>query len=304
MIKDVSFAGHKVSNGAFSSRLMFEEKLIFSQAPEFEFVLESYGVRVKIQASSRDLLLETEQAARKALLDRIEIIENIETEHTFGVVAGTDDTLYLFLNGERITYDQSRLRFFRFFDSILRITVAEHAEDLVFIHAGVVGWKGKAIVIPANSFCGKTTLVAELVRNGAEYYSDEYAIFDAAGLVHSFPRDLAVRYFEGESREKQVPPAELGGKIGLEPIPVGMVLLTEFVENAVWDPQVLTTGQGILEVIPHTIPRLFRPEFSLKVLNTTVSDAIIVKSSRGEATDLAPELLSFFDKFFNLAKIT
>jgi len=49
-----------------------------------------------------------------------------------------------------------------------------------------------------------------------------------------------------------------------------------------------------MEVIPHTIPRNFNTQFSLKVLNTAVSDAIILKSPRGEASAFAIKLLSFY----------
>ena len=283
---------------------MFEKEPISNKTCDFELVLESYGVRVKIKASDRWLLADAEKTAREALLGRIEILEDIDAEHVFGISKGVDDVLYLSLNGEQVSNDTSRPRFFRFFDSLLRITVAEHAVDRVFIHAGVVGWKGKAIVIPANSFRGKTTLVAELVKNGAQYYSDEYAILDATGMVHAFPRDLAVRYVDGEVRERQITAEELGGSIGSAPIPVGLVLVTEYVENASWLPQRLTVGQGIMEVIPHAIPRIFNPEFTLQVLNAAVSDAIILKSSRGEAADFAVDVLSFFDNFINLARIT
>jgi hypothetical protein len=281
---------------------MFEKRLIFN--PAFEFVFESYGVRVKIEASSQELLQNAEIAARNALLGRLEIIENIEAEHTFVFTQDDEGTIYLSLNGEEVTYGTAVARFFRFFDSILRITVAEHAVGKVFVHAGVVGWRDRAIVMPANSFRGKTTLVNELIKKGADYYSDEYAILDESGLVHAFPRDLSVRYFDGESREKRVRPDSIGATVGSKPIKIGMVLLTEFVENGSWEPQQLTVGKGIIEMIPHTIPRRFNPEFSLKVLNTAVSDAIILKSVRGDAPEFATEILSFFDKFINLAKIT
>lgn len=270
---------------------------------DFEFVLQSYGVRVKIQASNPELLEQAELTARKALLERLSIIENSEAEHTFSISSDDHGELYLRLNGEDATRDSSEPRFYRFFDSLLRITVAEHAVDKVFVHAGAVSWKGRGIVIPASSFQGKTTLVAELIKNGAVYYSDEYAIFDSSGLLHSFPRDLSVRYRDGEVRERQVDPASIGGLIGTEPIPVGMVVLTEYQENAAWEPRTLTTGQGIIEMIPHTIPRRFNTEFSLKVLNTSVSDAIILKCFRGDASEFSVKLLSFFDKFIDLAKI-
>src|SRR6476646_7063652 len=51
-----------------------------------------------------------------------------------------------------------------------RHTVAALSPQRVFVHAGVVGLRGGAIVIPGASFSGKTTLVAELVRRGASYY--------------------------------------------------------------------------------------------------------------------------------------
>src|SRR5437867_4831683 len=66
----------------------------------------------------------------------------------------------------------------------LRHYVAEYAPNKLFIHAGVVGWRGRAIVIPGQTFTGKSTLVAELVRAGATYYSDEYALLDPQGRVH------------------------------------------------------------------------------------------------------------------------
>ena len=56
-------------------------------------------------------------------------------------------------------------------ESDLQLYVAENARRRVFIHAGVVAWKGKAILIPGRSFTGKTTLVAELVKAGASYYA-------------------------------------------------------------------------------------------------------------------------------------
>ena len=279
-----------------------KKNLSYSRAFDSEIVFESYGVRVKIQATDAELLREAEQTARKALVDRIRILDTKESEHTFGISSDKNDTLFLLQNGEQISFDSSRSRFFKFFNSMLRIVVAEHASGSVFIHAGVVGWKGKAIVMPADSFRGKTTLVRELVRNGAEYYSDEYAVLDEDGLVHAFPRDLSVR--DPEFGEMDVPVEDLGGKVGSRPIPVGAVLITEYQENADWDPTKLTVGQGIMEMIPHTIPRNFNTEFSLKVLNTAVSDAIILKSPRGDAGDFAINFLSFFDNFTNLARIT
>ena len=46
-------------------------------------------------------------------------------------------------------------------DALVRTRVAHDAPDRVFVHAGVVAQRGRAIVLPGRSMSGKTTLVAE-----------------------------------------------------------------------------------------------------------------------------------------------
>ena len=261
---------------------------------EFEFAFESYGVPVRIRTSSAELLDEARKTARIALVGNLGHVSSTRDMQTFEIFANELGTLFLNQNGERITEGDLRGRFFKFFNSILRIAVAEHAIERVFVHAGVVSWKDRAILIPGDSFSGKTTLVTELVKAGAIYYSDEYAVIDREGLVDPFPRDLSVRFDDnGTLGEKDVAVSSIGGVVGVDPVRIGMVVLTRYSEGATWSPEDLSVGRGMLEVIPHTIPRNSNAEFSLKVLNTAVSDAIILKSARGEAATFVPEILSF-----------
>ncbi len=285
---------------------MLEERLIIRCAFDREFYFDSYGVRVKVESDLQELLDEAKQAVIAGFGNCAVFIENgsgnQESGHVFGITF--DGTHYfLFKNGAQISYGKSKKIFFKYLGGILRIDVAEYADSKVFLHAGVVGWKGMAIVIPAKSFQGKSTLTAELVRIGADYYSDDYAVLDERGYVHPFPRKLSMRYF-GATRGKEVSVEELGGKYGREPIPVGMVLLTGFEKGAVWDPLVLSPGNGIMEIIPHTIPIRRKSEFSLKVLDLVASRAIIVKSARGDSKKFAKFLLAFFDNHTNLVKMT
>lgn len=279
---------------------MLEEKLIFQGAFDREFLFESYGVKIKVESNRQELLDEAKTLVCKALVDRVKFIEsqNGAPEYSFGI--GVDDGVYfLFQNGRQTTHGESKTPFFKYFNNSLRIEVAEHAVSKVFLHAGVVSWKGKAIVIPANSFSGKTTLTAELVKAGAEYYSDEYAVLDETGCVHPFPRKLGVRPIDGSSPEIEVSVEELGGRYGTDPVPVGLILITGYEEDGVWDPQVLSPGEGIIEVIPHTIPVRFNTEFSLKVLDTVARHAIIVKSARYDAKKFAKTLLDYVDNHVN-----
>src|SRR4029077_6709070 len=87
--------------------------------------------------------------------------------------------------------------------------VAERAPDHLFVHAGVVGWDGGAIVMPGASFAGKTTLVQAWLGAGATYYSDEFAVLDRTGRVHPFTRPLSIRD-RATASTRRVPVAALG----------------------------------------------------------------------------------------------
>lgn len=262
---------------------------------EHEFRFAAYGVKVGIESNRVDLLERAVKVARKALVDNLEPIGPEEVDHVLGVTLDENGTYTIYQNGEKNTYGDSDQKIFKFFGSLIRLTVAEFAPDRIFLHAGVVGWKGKAIVMPADSFQGKSTLVAELLRQGAEYYSDEYAIFDENGLVHPFPRALAVRGIEGEYVQTDVSAESLGAAIGTKPIPVGMVLITSYSPEGEWKPELISEGLGVMEMIPHTIPIRVNSDFSLKVLKIIVNRAIIAKSIRNEAKEFSKILLNFFD---------
>lgn len=66
-----------------------------------------------------------------------------------------------------------------YLESVSHMYIAQHARNRIFIHAGAVAWQGRAIVVPGQSFAGKSTLVAALMRAGATYYSDEYAVAES-----------------------------------------------------------------------------------------------------------------------------
>lgn len=260
------------------------------------FSFESYGVNVTIESREQELVDQAEEVARKSLLDRIRSAEPVNPDYLFRIDRTHYKTHSLFQNGERLTYGMSRKLFFKSFDSILRVAIARDAVNRVFLHAGAVGWKGKAILIPADSYQGKSTLVAELVRQGAEYYSDEYAILDKDGNVHPFPRPISMRTYDGELAIHELEIESLGGIVADKPIPVGLILITKYVENGKWRPKLLTPGQGMLEIMPHTISLGNHPDFSLSVLKNIASRAIIASSYRGSAKNFAKTLISFVDK--------
>ena len=225
--------------------LMSEELLKHHGSFDKEISFESYGVRIRIASDSQDLIDEAIRAVSGGFGDKTSFTDDVGSQgsgHDF-VVTFDGDHYLLFRNGEQVSYAKSKKIFFKNLNGRLRIEAAEYAKSKVFLHAGVVGWKGSAIVVPAKSFEGKSTLTAELVKNGAEYYSDEYAVIDELGNVHPFPRKISMRYF-GATREKEVSVEEIGGRQGVIPLPVGMVLLTGFRKGGVWAPEVLGAAAG------------------------------------------------------------
>jgi len=181
---------------------------------------------------------------------------------------------------------------FAVLESEIRQSVAAGAERRTFVHAGVVGWRGRAIVVPGRSRSGKTTLVAELVKAGASYLSDEFAVLDASGRVHPFAKPLSIRGPGGCDRHARSRRAEdLGGTCATRPLPVGLVVLAEHRPGATWRPERLTAGQAMLEMLAHTVPARLRPEASLRALARVVSRATVLKGERGEAGEVATLLL-------------
>jgi hypothetical protein len=267
-----------------------------SQSSPRPFTFESFGVRIKIDGNTQEMIDEGERTARSSLLNLLRPLDGKATDQLFEI-RRNKSSFALYHNGEGIGSCRGRKKFFKFFDSVLRIAVGVNAVDRVFVHAGAVGWKGNAIVLPAESYKGKSTLVAELVRQGAEYYSDDFAIFDKDGLLHPFPRVISMRTDDFNLYDLTV--ESLGGIAASKPLPVGMILFTHYEPGKKWKPFVMSPGQGALEMIPFALPFQRDPEFSLRVLNSIASRAIIASSPRGAAKEFAQVLLNFVDKNVN-----
>ncbi len=258
---------------------------------------QSYGVKIGVRAESDDLLSTVKNDLDKINPQGFEIIENWQAEHLFEIKS-KGNNIFELTKGDELLWSQEG-DFFSYLQSQIRLAVAEFAESRVFLHAGAVGWKGKAILIPARSFSGKSSLVAALVGQGALYYSDDFAVLDENGMLHPFHRPLSLRGIEDKYKQVDFPIEALGGKVGNESLPVGLIVLTEYREGErnpkIWKPDVLSGGGGIMEIIAHTIPIRYNPKFSLGVLNKVAECAIICKSLRGDAKEFARLLLDFFE---------
>ncbi len=162
-------------------------------------------------------------------------------------------------------------------------------EDHLFVHAGVVGWRGRAILLPGGTRAGKTTLVSELIRAGAIYYSDDMALLDSKGRVFPYNVPLSVRESGGP---RKYAPEAFGSSAGKGPLPVGLVVMTQFQEDARWQPRALSPSRALIALLQNTIAARKDPKVSLPILRRVVARAAVLKTMRGEAADVVGRLLA------------
>ena len=174
--------------------------------------------------------------------------------------------------------------------SRLEFQVATSAPSRLFVHAGVVEWRGQAILLPGRSRSGKTTLVAALLRAGAKYYSDEFAVLDICGRVHPWARPLRIR--RPGLLPQSHPVETLGECAGQSSLPIGLIVVTAHRAGARWRPRPLSPGQALLALIRNTVVARARPDLTIKVLGHAVRGARALASRRDEAEAVAATLLS------------
>jgi hypothetical protein len=176
-------------------------------------------------------------------------------------------------------------------DCQLEWRMAVHARGFVLVHAGVVGSAGLAIVIPGRSMSGKSTLVAALLRRGALYYSDEYAVLDEHGHVRPFPRPLRMRVGGGG---RLLQPAEaFGAQIGRSPLPVALIICARHAPRAGVVLRRLSPTQSVLELVSHTAAIRLDPDRVLARLGRVAAGAATLAGTRGDADAFADMVMQY-----------
>jgi hypothetical protein len=180
------------------------------------------------------------------------------------------------------------------FEEHLQPRIALLASKFVFVHAGVVGWRGQAIVIPGYSRAGKSTLVAELLKLGATYASDEYAVLDGEGNVHPFARPLSLRQSEGPPLRPEA--TSLGARSETTPLPIGLIAFARYREGDAWKPRPLSAAHAAWEMMNCTFSARLQPENAVHAAERAVARAVRQKGFRGEASETARLLLRTIDR--------
>lgn len=250
--------------------------------------MRAYGVRLGLRTNDPAWLPRVAAVSYPPTWQPIATTAKLDRLYTLRI---TTSKFSLFEDTETAITSRSRRAVLEDLERRMKIYVAEMAPRRVFVHAGVVGWQGRAILLPGSSFAGKTSLVAALVKAGATYYSDEYAVLDERGRVNAYPQPLAMRKPDGSARQYNTPVSDLGGVVGTKPLAVGAIFISQFQAGARWRPQALSAGQTILALLEHTVPARRKPTIVLPTLSKAVTGAVAWRVKRGEATEVAERIL-------------
>lgn len=197
---------------------------------------------------------------------------------------------FLYLGQELLARETEDTVLLSAFASHAQLMTAQHAKEFLFVHAGVVTYEGRAILIPGHSWSGKSSLVRALVRAGATYFSDEFAVLDERGWVHPYALPLSER--GGDGRTTRIPVEQLGSSRAAGPAPVGLIVMTKYHPHAKWRPQALTPAQALLALMANTVAAQHAPQLAMRVLRETVLQSQIVQTGRGDARRIAPRLFN------------
>jgi hypothetical protein len=252
-----------------------------------ELAFEAYGVGVVVSLEDAELvgLVEPRLPPGSRRVEPSEEMPRLalrsDSGEGFDVLAG----------GSPVTASAELDVALRVLDAQIRAEIAFRSQEAVFVHAGVVGHRGRAILLPGPSFSGKTTLVAALVRAGASYYSDEFAVLDVDGRVRPYPKPLSLR--AGGARWGEESTAEeLGGASGEERLPVGTIVITNYRPRQPFEPERRSFGQGAMALVGNAIPARDRPAQVMATARRAAEGVVVLEGDRGDADAAAREILA------------
>jgi hypothetical protein len=251
-----------------------------SAGSRFQICFESFGLVAELASDDPELL----DAALAMLPPGWRAVDG-QPSARFGIWTNGVITV----NGAQADWPLHRAASLLKLGAIVRHHLATDGSVFTFVHAGVVEVGGCGIVIPGRSYTGKSTLVAELVRLGATYVSDEYAVLDPTGLVQPFAKPLSIRTGRHDPLGQLVPvPQDL---VADDSVRAGLIVLTSYAAGAQWRPSVHSRAEGAFALFQNTVSARLRPASALSATSRLAREAVFLAGQRGEAAEAAQALL-------------
>jgi len=253
---------------------------------EATLAFEVFGVGIAVSANDPMLLARVQEilppGAQRCRRDSV--------RHHFRIHAKDDGRFDLQFEEHLLTWDATLDLALTMLDTHLQETVALHAPDHIFVHAGAVAHNGRGLLVPGESFSGKSTMTAALIRAGATYYSDDFSPLDGDGRVHPYPKPLSIRARNLSTTNHAA--ENLGATTGEGPLPVAAIIISRYVPGVEWRPRELSPSEATLAMLSNTVPAQDRPAESLATIRRAVEGAVVFEGERGEAAPLASRLVS------------
>ena len=158
------------------------------------------------------------------------------------------------------------------------------------VHAGAVLIGGTVLLFPGSTHAGKSSLVAELLRRGASHFSDEYALIDSQGRVHSYPRPLLLR--NGGPLQSLVLPEELNTSFAVEPARVGWIIALDYIPGAAWDVSEMSQGEAVMLLLRNTPHEMAESPAMVEFFLRVAGDASCFRGIRGDAVEAATRIFN------------
>jgi len=158
------------------------------------------------------------------------------------------------------------------------------------VHAGAVLIEETALLFPGSTHAGKSSLAAELLRRGASHFSDEYALIDSHGRVHSYPRPLLLR--NGSPRQSLVLPEELSARFAVQPARVGWIFALDYVPGSSWDVCEMSQGEALMLLLHNTPHEMSQSHDMIEFFVRVAANAACYRGQRGDVVEAATRILN------------
>lgn len=229
-----------------------------------------------------------------------QLLKNRSPEQIFRLITIMgEEANGLFWNDERILQFQSidETVFEAIESKIQYLMAAALPPKMYLLHAGAISIGEIGILIPGNSFSGKTTLTREFLKAGAEYFSDDCAIIDQNGMLYPYSKTLSIR--NGFEQGKIVEAESIGAKMASQPVPVRLIILAEYAEGSTWINSEITQGKAVWELSKNlffpTTMTLY-PKETLQTLANVANRSKTFYGKRGEAREVVRQVLTEIER--------
>ena len=160
-------------------------------------------------------------------------------------------------------------------DGDMAVELQRRRNDLYFVHAAVLEWRGRAFMVVGKSGAGKSVTAWAMVHEGFGYLSDEMAPVDLEpALVHPYPRALCFKDETGwppvpaaaarTERSIHVPTSELPTRVWRQPLRLsGVFFLGDEPRPAKPSLRAISPGETAARTYRHVLNALAHPASGL-----------------------------------------